>query len=114
MAVTVCSKVDWAARYLENLKAKFLEQEYPLEIIEKQVGRALQLNKNEFINNNKNKNKNEKSRKRMTNCLVITGNPGNPPFYGWTKDLLPTLHRDSALKKLIPDIPGCLQMLLRF
>ena len=29
----------------------------------------------------------------MKNCLVVTGNPGNPPFYKWIKDLLPILHK---------------------
>ena len=40
----------------------------------------------------------------MKNCLVVTGNPGNPPSYKWIKDLLPILHKDKRLKKLVPDI----------
>ena len=63
LAVTVCSKVEWAARYLENIKVKFLEQEYPLEMIEQQFGRAMKLNRNDLIHKKKNKKKNEKNRK---------------------------------------------------
>ena len=65
----------------------------------------MKLNRNDLINKKKNKKKNEKNRKRMKNCLVVTENPGNPPFYKWIKDLLPTLHRDTEMRKLIPDIP---------
>ena len=104
LAVTVCSRVEWAARYLETLKGKFLEQEYPLDMINQQFERALQLNRNDLINKKKNKNKNDKNKRKMKNCLVVTGNPGNPPFYKWIKDLLPILHKDKRLKKLVPDI----------
>jgi hypothetical protein len=54
---------------------------------EQQFGRAMKLNRNDLINKKKNKNKNEKNRYRMKNCLVVTGNPGNPPLYKWIKDL---------------------------
>ena len=65
LAVTVCSKVEWVSKYLETLKGKFLEQEYPLEMINQQFERALQLNRNDLINKNKKKNKNDKNKRRM-------------------------------------------------
>ena len=47
----------------------------------------------------------EDNRNRMRNCLCVTHNPGDPPFRKWLKELLPVLHRDPSLRKLIPDIP---------
>ena len=45
---------------------KFLEQEYPLEMVEQQFGRAMQLKRNDLINKKKNKNRNEKNRLQET------------------------------------------------
>ena len=105
LAVTVCSRSEWAENYLEKLKYKFLEQEYPLEMIEEQFEKAKKLDRTELILKKKQNKKENRNKKRMKNCLVITGNPGNPPFFKWIKQLLPTLHRDPKLKDLIPDIP---------
>ena len=36
--------------------------------------------------------------------LVITHNPGNPPFHLWIKNNLPILHEDNKVKKAVPSI----------
>ena len=101
----VCSYPEWRDRYLQNLRTKFIEQEYPEELVDTQFERAKKLNRNELIRKKKVPKKNEKNKFRMKNCLCITLNPGNPPFRKWLKDLTPILHRDPSLRKMIPDIP---------
>ena len=79
----VCSYPEWRDRYLQNLRTKFIEQEYPEELVDTQFERAKKLNRNELIRKKKVPKKNEKNKFRMKNCLCITLNPGNPPFRKW-------------------------------
>ena len=95
----------WADRYLQNLIPKFLEQEYPEELVDAEFERAKKLDRKDLIYKKKNTRKSEKNKNRMKNCLVITINPGNPPFKKWLEELLPILHRDPTMRKIIPDIP---------
>ena len=45
----VCSYPEWADRYLEKLRPKFLEQEYPAELIDKEFERAKKLDRKNLI-----------------------------------------------------------------
>ena len=101
----VCSKLEWRDQYLQNLREKFTQQEYAAELIDQEFERAKIINRKDLIMKKKNQKKQEKNKGRMKNCLCITLNPGNPPFRKWLKELTPILHRDPALRKLIPDIP---------
>jgi hypothetical protein len=82
-----------------------LEQEYPASLIDDGFEKAKKNKRTDIIFQNKQKTDKQKNRKRMRNCLCVTLNPGNPPFQKWINDLLPILHRDKELKKLIPFIP---------
>jgi hypothetical protein len=97
----VCSYPEWRDRYLQKLRPKFIEQEYPVELIDKEFERAKKLNRKDLIM----KKKDPKNKSRMKNCLCVTLNPGNPPFRKWLKELTPIIHRDPSLRKLIPEIP---------
>ena len=101
----VCSYPDWTDRYLGRLRGKFLEQEYPEEMIDEGFAKAKKQNRMDLITKKKDLKKNQKNRNRMRNCLCVTLNPANPPFHRWIKELLPILHRDEILKKLVPSIP---------
>ena len=105
LPISVCSHPEWADRYLQNLRPKFLEQEYPEELVDAEFERAKKLDRKDLIYKKKNTRKSEKNKNRMKNCLCITINPGNPPFKKWLKELLPILHRDPTMRKIIPDIP---------
>ena len=105
LAVMVCSHPVWTERYLGRLRTKFLEQEYPASLIDDGFEKAKKNKRTDLIFQDKKKKDKDKNKKRMRNCLCVTLNPGNPPFQKWIKELLPILHRDKELKKLIPSIP---------
>ena len=66
-------------------------------MIEEQFEKAKKLDRTELILKKKQNKKENRNKKRMKNCLVITGNPGNPQFCKWIKQLLPILHRDPKI-----------------
>ena len=101
----VSSYPDWRDRHLQKLKPKFIEQEYPVELMDKGFERVRKLNRKDLIIKKKDPKKQEKNKSRMKNCLCVTLNPVNPPFRKWLKELTPILHRDPSLRKLIPEIP---------
>ena len=74
-------------------------------MIDEGFSKAKKQNRMDLITKKKDLKKNQKNRNRMRNCLCVTLNPANPPFHRWIKELLPILHRDEILKKLVPSIP---------
>ena len=88
-----------------NLRVKFLEQEYPEELIDQQFDKVRQLDREELIHRKKDKTKMKKKAREMRSCLVLTHNPANPPVHKWIKNLLNTLHEDPEMKALCPNIP---------
>ena len=48
-AVMICSQKKWATEYLNDLREKFLLQEYPEELIDKQFQKALQINRKDLL-----------------------------------------------------------------
>ena len=92
-------------RQIPPKTVKFIDQEYPADLVDKEFSRAKKLTRKDLITKKKDPKKKEMNKLRMKNCLCITLNPGNPPFRKWLKELTPILHRDPSLRKLIPDIP---------
>ena len=98
--IMINSREDWNIEYLRELREKFLIQDYPLSLINEQFKRAMQMNRNDLLvgqNNNKKK-------KVIIAPLVVTHNPGNPPFHSCIKNNLAILHEDRKVKKAIPSI----------
>ena len=105
MGKTICSYPDWCERYMQKLRVKFLQQEYPAELIDEQFEKVRQLDRETLIYKKKDKVKLKKKAKEMRSCLVVTHNPANPPLQVWIRSLLGTLHEDPELKALCPKIP---------
>ena len=101
----VCSYAEWCERYMQRLRVKFLEQEYPEQIIDDQFDKVRKLSREDILYKNKDPKKFERKSKEMRSCLVVTYNPANPPFHNWFKSLIGTLHEDPELKKLCPKLP---------
>ena len=102
---TVCSYPDWAERYMQKLRVKFIEQEYPEKFIDDQFDRVKKLSREEILYKKKDKNKMKKKANEMRSCMVVTHNPANPPLHKWINSLLDTLHEDPEMRKLCPRIP---------
>ena len=73
----VNSREDWNIEYLKDLRQKFLDQEYPLRMINAEFKRALEVDRKDLLFNN------NKKKKTIVAPLIITFSAGNPPFRQW-------------------------------
>ena len=96
----VNSREEWNICYLRDLREKFLQQEYPLSLINEQFSRALSVDRADLLF----RSADQKKTKKVIAPLVITYNPGNPFFKSWIKEEIKILHEDIKLKKLFPTI----------
>ena len=78
----VNSLMEYNCEYLRDLREKFRQQEYPLKLINEQFKRALNVNRADLLLSNNN-NYIRSKRRSVIAPLVITYNPGNPPFKNW-------------------------------
>ena len=46
----------------------------------------------------------KKVKKKVTDPLILTYNPGNPPIRTWINEGLDILHTDPEIKKILPNI----------
>ena len=87
----VNSRQDWNLEYLVDLREKFLQQEYPLAVINSQFKRALEVDRLDLIFGNPALRKNKK--KKVVAPLILTYNPSNPPVKTWIKEGMEILHK---------------------
>ena len=95
----VNSKPEWNIEYLRELRVKFLDQGYPLKLINGEFQRALEIDRMDLLFN-----ENRKKKRQIIAPLVITYNRGNPNFKEWIKEELYILHQDSKAKEVFPKI----------
>ena len=76
--IMVNSRMEWNCEYLSDLREKFRQQEYPLNVINDQFRRALTVNRDDLLLRNPSV---RKKRKMVIAPLVVTFNPGNPPGF---------------------------------
>ena len=72
-------------RHLEKLRVKFIQQEYPEQLIDEQFSKVRQLNRDDILYKKKDEAKKRTKAKAMRSCMVVTYNPANPPFHTWIK-----------------------------
>ena len=99
--IMVNSKMEWNCEYLSDLREKFRQQEYPLKLINDQFKRALTVNRDDLLLRTQTQ---RKKRKNVIAPLVVTYNPGNPPFKLWIQESIEILHKDQKLKELFPKV----------
>ena len=76
-----CSQPDSAVLHLETLKNKFVERNYPTDLVEKQITKAKSKDRKEIIFQQR-RNKNENDNKIR---LIFTHNAQNPPIHKWLR-----------------------------
>ena len=103
-AFKICSKQEWREIHLENLKDKFLQQNYPEDLIQAQFEKVLKLNRSDLIFK-RNKTTGVKKRDRYTAPVVRTYHPQNPPVQKWIQEDLGILHLSRQCREIIPSIP---------
>ena len=90
-AFKICSRDDWRDIHFENLRDKFLQQNYPEDMINVQFEKVLKLNRSDLIFKRNKKNK-EKKKDRFSSPVILTFHPQNPPVQKWIKEELGILH----------------------
>ena len=93
------SREEWNIEYLRELREKFLQQDYPLNLINEEYTKALQISRMDLLFNDSRKKK-----RKVISPLIITFNPGNPPIKRWIQEEIKVLHEDPTLKKIFPKI----------
>ena len=93
------SRTEWNLEYLEGLREKFLQQEYPLDLINKQFAKALSVDRSDLIFSNPSK---KKQKRIIIAPLIITESPANPPYRKWIQEEIHILHKDPEMKKTFP------------
>ena len=68
---------------MSDLREKFRQQEYPLKLINEQFRKALTVNRNDLLLQSPAL---RKTKKNVIAPLVVTYNPGNPPFKTWIQE----------------------------
>ena len=99
--IMVNSLMEWNCEYLSDLREKFRQQEYPLKMINDQFKRALTVSREDLLLRTPAQGK---KKRNVIAPLVVTYNPGNPPFKLWIKELIEILHKDKDLKALFPKV----------
>ena len=76
-----------------------MQQEYPFDLINQQVARALSVDSADLLLADPSMRK--KPRRRIVAPLIVTHSPANPPYKKWIKEELSILHRDPEMKKTV-------------
>ena len=75
------------------MRGKHLDQGYPLDVINGEFRRALEIDKKDLIFNTDKK----KKKRNIIAPLVITHNPRNPNFKQWIQEEINILHQDQEV-----------------
>ena len=97
--IMINSREEWNIEYLRELREKFLQQDYPLNLINEEYTKALQISRMDLLFNDSRKKK-----RKVISPLIITFNPGNPPIKRWIQEEIKVLHEDPTLKRIFPKI----------
>ena len=100
--IMINSRQEWNLEYLLELREKFLQQEYPLGLINQQFARALSVDRADLLLADPSIRK--KPKRRIVAPLIVTHSPANPPYKKWINEELSILHRDPEMKKTFPYI----------
>ena len=98
--IMINSREEWNIEYLVELRNKFLEQGYPLKLINGEFKRALEIDRQDLLFSTVKK----KQKKNVVAPLIITYSPANPNFRKWISDEISVLHEDPKLRKTLPKI----------
>ena len=95
------SRKEWNLEYLLELREKFLQQEYPVDLINQQFTRALAVDRADLLLSDP---ATRKKRRMIVAPLIVTFSPANPPYKRWISEEISILHKDEEMKKTFPFI----------
>ena len=90
------NRTEWNLEYLVEIRETFLQQGYPLDLINRQFARGLTVELSDLIFS---KSSNKKQKKYIIATLIVTQSPANPSYRKWIQDEIHILHKDPEMKK---------------
>lgn len=97
--IMVNSRPEWNIEYLKELRNKFLDQGYPISMINCEFRRALEVDRKDLIFST-----NKQKKRTVIAPLIVTFSPGNPNFRKWISEEISTLHEEPKLRTILPKI----------
>jgi hypothetical protein len=95
-----CSRIEDQTLHMENLKEKFVQRNYPTELIEKHFEKAKSRGRKDLIFQSR-----KKSTKNYRKCrLIFTYNEANPPLHKWIREGQKLLVRNEKAKNIGKEI----------
>ena len=106
---TICSKEEFVGRHMENLKEKFLERGYPLELVTENLARGAALQRENLLNPVFYPTQATPAlplKPKFVPTFIITFNPHNPPLKAWLKETFLILQADSKMRQIYKNPPA--------
>ena len=96
-------------KHLENLKQKFLERGYPLEMVRENLARGAALDREDLLKPKcypSQATPAVPTKSKFVPTFIITYNPHNPPLKKWLKETFLILQSDKKMKKIYEKPPS--------
>ena len=106
---TICSKEEFVVKHFENLKQKFMERGYPVELIRENLARGAQLDREDLLKPKFYPTQATPvlaSKPKFIPTFIITYNPHNPPLNRWLKETFLILQADPKMKEIYKKPPS--------
>ena len=106
---TICSKEEFVIKHLENLKQKFLERGYPLDIVRENLARGAALDREDLLKPKcypSQATPAVPTKPKFVPTFIITYNPHNPPLKEWLKETFLILQSDKKMKQIYEKPPA--------
>ena len=100
--IMICSEPERVEYQLNQLKQKFIQVNYPEDVVREQFLRASQIQRADLLLRVNSSRKKKKSKSHAH--LIFTHNSGNPPLRQWFNDLRYILDQDPKTKKIAETI----------
>ena len=106
----ICSKDEFLAKHLENLKNKFIERGYPVQLVVENLQRGAAIPRADLLKPKPVYPQQDcpatLSKPRFSPTFIVTYNPHNPNLHKWLKDNHNILLADRKMAKIFPNPPS--------
>ena len=106
---TICSKEDFVVKHFDNLRKKFTERGYPVELVEENLNRGGALDRVDLLKPRPvypiDAAPPTQTKPKFKPTFIITYNPHNPDLKGWLREVHFILQSDKKMRQIYPCPP---------
>ena len=111
---TICSKEEFLVKHFDNLRTKFTERGYPVELVEENLNRGGVLSRVDLLKPKPSYPRDAappiQNKQKFKPIFIITYNPHNPDLKSWLREVYFILQADKKMRNIFPRPPlSCLQ-----